>query len=1579
MKRKLLKTILITILIITLSMWDFVILGQNISIAIAESNVKNVEFNVYLNQEGETKISSEPTLTLDINVKEKGGLSDAKIKIENSNFTMQKDKVQNRYIKNIDLDSNEIELNDIVYQSNVKLEIPIQFNKKQEFEQDYFQKDISIQLEGNYKGEVVSEQRNLTINWTEDADIILNQSIKKYKKIEDIGMLLQQEVTTEVTGNTLPRERETLILQVPILEEQQPRQIYVICNGVKLTEEKVRFKENDNQLEIENSNTLSWKNQINTYQVIYIYDQTIDDINRTLELTTSSVTKLFTKEEITKQETKTVEISPMGNMISLKNSVTTEVYKGYLYAGIGETVFTEDNKIEISNKEKVDEIELTKVKEEFSDDVNTFDMSEQVIYKSTQINPEEFNRILGADGQITITDEQNNILAELNASSLSINYETEVKNIKVIMSKPIEEGEITISHTRAIKGEQTYSKEELKTFHKMLLKTRVSDGIEEEISQAEVSLKDTKTEAKLEINNTNFSTLQTNENIHFLSILKSDSLEYDLYKNPMIRIVLPVELSVDVKNVQQLNAQEELTLLEPNIYHNEKGETVIEMALQGEQLHFESAIEEGIQISITADITIDKAVPSKTSEIQMFYQNENRQGEEFNTTLPIKLNSKYGVLMINTLAGVENIDTKVTEIALGTGEESKQETQEVTIVNNYENPITNVLISGKIPKMDEEQINGETFKSTFEMKLAQAIQMGEGMEIYYSEDEENWTQTPEDFTKIKAFRVELQDNKIEPQETIKITCPLIFPENLEAKQESYTNIKLNYNYLGDNIETNSTFCLKTEGEEELIETVGTEKTDNMEIQVQGRTGGESLVEGQEVKEGQGIKYVVKIKNTSQEEIRNLKMTATQENAIFYDQKVYHDGWDSISDDENVDYTRIEENQELTQKEIMVDSIGPGEMVEMAYQFSVKEVENENNFTQGKIVITADELESKEIETLKNPILTGKLKLQMRSKYEEEYKVTTNREYPFLLDINNTSNTTQKNVMLHIPVPEGFDFYTNSLFEAENYEFIEYKDREVILKIPTIEAKETISIRLGFQINSMDTSIEYKDHSLTYYAILGEEIYVSNEMDRRIYNAESDIQAIQYGSVKDEWIENGDKVTYTCEIENRGEKEKDIDITDYLPAGAEVQKAIVQRYDMAEDTSSLLEENEIPLTTDENGQNSTYLIYNCKLGGKEKLILTIDTIIDSDKIFTQEITNSITIYTIQQRVSCNEVTYKVRGKEEIQDQEATYAIQGVAWLDGNKNGLKEENETKLPGIPVLLMNEETGEIVDTVQTNNEGTYVFTELKKGKYFVIFQYDATKYRVTEYQKMGISNDRNSDIISKTISLQGREQPIAMTGTLELMNGNLDYIDAGFILGEKFDLKLDKYISKIIIQNRKETKVQQYNQAQLAKIELAAKEVTGTSIVIEYHMKITNEGEIPGYVNEIVDYKPTDLSFSSEMNKNWYQTIEGELCSQELSNQIINPGETKIVTLTLTKNMNQDNTGTIRNTAEIKKSSNDYAIEDMDSIVGNRAPMEDDMSTAEVIISIRTGAVMIGLLLMIGMITIIGVSVYFIKKKVL
>ena len=128
-----------------------------------------------------------------------------------------------------------------------------------------------------------------------------------------------------------------------------------------------------------------------------------------------------------------------------------------------------------------------------------------------------------------------------------------------------------------------------------------------------------------------------------------------------------------------------------------------------------------------------------------------------------------------------------------------------------------------------------------------------------------------------------------------------------------------------------------------------------------------------------------------------------------------------------------------------------------------------------------------------------------------------------------------------------------------------------------------------------------------------------------------------------------------------------------------------------------------------------------------------------------------------------------------------------------------------------------------------------------------------------------------------------------------------------------------------------------------------------------------------------PSEMKFNSELNRDWYTSENGAIYNSSLANTLINPGETKEVTLTLTKKMTEDNLGLYSNTAEIYEAYNDLGIQDIDSFAGNKVSNEDDTSTADVLITVKTGEAILFVGLTISIISIIGIGAYFIKRKVL
>ncbi len=197
-----------------------------------------------------------------------------------------------------------------------------------------------------------------------------------------------------------------------------------------------------------------------------------------------------------------------------------------------------------------------------------------------------------------------------------------------------------------------------------------------------------------------------------------------------------------------------------------------------------------------------------------------------------------------------------------------------------------------------------------------------------------------------------------------------------------------------------------------------------------------------------------------------------------------------------------------------------------------------------------------------------------------------------------------------------------------------------------------------------------------------------------------------------------------------------------------------------------------------------------------------------------------------------------------------------------------------------------------------------------------------------------------------------------------------------EKFDLSLKQYLNKVTVENSQGITTYDYTNTNFAKVEIPAKYMNGSKVTFEYKIIVKNEGTISGYARKIVDYLPKDLTFSEEQNKDWYVGEDGNIYSVALIDKLLEPGDSEELTIILTKQMNNNNTGTVTNIAEIYEASNDENVEDINSIPGDKLEDQNDMSKVEVILAVRTGTIILYILLIITVITIIGIGIYKVKK---
>ena len=251
------------------------------------------------------------------------------------------------------------------------------------------------------------------------------------------------------------------------------------------------------------------------------------------------------------------------------------------------------------------------------------------------------------------------------------------------------------------------------------------------------------------------------------------------------------------------------------------------------------------------------------------------------------------------------------------------------------------------------------------------------------------------------------------------------------------------------------------------------------------------------------------------------------------------------------------------------------------------------------------------------------------------------------------------------------------------------------------------------------------------------------------------------------------------------------------------------------------------------------------------------------------------------------------------------------------------------------------------------------------------------TSYKAEGIEDSKNSKVVLNTLNIGGNEKTVANTDTIVIKDSSISNINIGLKEIKIFELKLDKTISKIIVQNSKETKTYEYNNTTTTKIELPSKYMKNTNMIIEYEIKITNIGDAEGYVKNVVDYLPSGLKFNSELNKDWY-VLNSNAYNTSLANEKILPGESKTLKIVLTKTITNENSEIVNNVAEIAESYSPSGIDSNNSKSNNKAQGESDMNSADIIIGIATGEIVINIaLITVLSLIVIASGVYLINKK--
>jgi len=1659
---------------------------------------ENVEFDVYYDGGKHTvsaDVNAEDTkLNIALNVKKAGYLKDAVVDFSDTNFKIAKTEESDN-IQAVDAENKKISFNQINNGENVTETINIALDKKDEISEDMFDRDNTIKFTGTYvnaKGEEVAVKKDIVVHtsWTAStAKAKLDYEITKYipYSANNVSKLITQgKITSYVENSVLPIKNTNIEVNAPKINNKYPEAVTVVANSTNATNGdangdnfsknnwsydsttgKITITVNNNAV----NGKIQWaKNTTDEFIVTYVYSSDVyeavkDSVTRVTYDASSSM-NLYVQSGVNKvsahvdgYEDQTKKI---GDIIEFTSDATQSVSKGYIYNNKNaedenkkETEYNTKYIANVSYADIIDEIEIKQNIDQFvtangNEQSTTVGGTNYAYDKALTISKQEFDKVLGENGEITILNEAGTTLA-------TINKDTEVKDNKMVVnlvpfntnsitiktSKPQAEGNVIFEITKALAKNIEYSTSQLKNFTQ--IKTQVTgtaknadtDIVNTE-STKNIDLTEPTQKASITTSNNRLSTIVKNENVEIKVTLENDSADDTMYSNPTIRITFPANIETLTIKDSKVYFDDELEIDEGSIksYENENGTKTLEFKLKGTQTKYNNAAAKGATIVLSTDITLNKLTPTTNTQITA----EITNGDSTVTTVStdVKYIAPSGVVTTNSMTGyngdekIEVINGESQKALIPTKAEQKEVTYTMNVINNYENTLDHVVVLGRTPFKDNKDVSTSlSLGSNITMPLASGITVTgvdtSKVTVYYSENGEattdlsnsqnGWTTSVTDYTKIKSYMIVLnEDYTMNSGDTFIFTYKATLPANLDYDQSVYEN----YGVFFNNNKTSGTI------EDKAIATKIGLTTGNIAKLDAKLTS--TIGEGASVKSGETLEYELTINNIGALDANNVKVEIKLppelsfipnegDNYTFKTIEPSLDDTDTLDqkDKENTEINGDDYNSllELANKLMQEDNkyledqyasilvldlgkINANSTTKKTLKFTAKSYENVK--VEVKASVSYDNAEPIATNTISNIIEKVSFNTQIVSKYTSRkegenysFQITLQSSQDSYSDEYGSEDNNRKNTVVTFNLPDELEYESIQLTKL-NEDTAQYDDitsttnvkvkgKKVTVNIGEVDGGRGKILTVNAKVGKLSDGVYKKDVTVTSN-VKADGTETENIKDISVTINKPGVSVAQTANIPEgTTISAGEDFVYTFTAQNLSDIYlNDVEFTDALPK--EVQFKYIE---------VIYEDGTIDNEVDINGDGSVNAKFYLLAGQK----ITINVHVAANSIDNDtDISNKAKfVHEDIGEVETNSVAHVIKHFEKTDvnvdpddNNKETRKVIGTVWIDTNKDGVKDANEQRVSGVKVLLLDNSTSNIA--ISSNNEqcitttgtdGSYMFNNVPQGKYSVIFFYDSAKYSPTTYKKSGVSEEQNSDAIDKTVNYEGKDQIAAVTEEIVLSDTNKFNIDLGIVEDAKFDLKLDKIVQAITVNNGKNTTEHVYN-SKLAKIDFESKYAKTSSMVVEYKFTITNEGGIAGYVKKLADYLPEGLKFNSELNKDWYEGKDGVIYNASLANTIINPGESKEVTLILTKNINGDNDfGLINNSAEIYETSNDYGVLDIDSTPGNKATNEDDYSTANVLTSVKTGDVVIYTTLILTVIAIVGIGLYMIKKKVL
>ena len=1538
----------------------------------------------------EADITSELNLHLSIAVKE-GNLKNVNLDLSNCNFKLK----------------DESGIDQINAGETKELYFKIVARNDDQFKLDLLNMESKIKLTGTYsndnKTEEVNKEKPVSVKWNAQELYNMDDETKKETKVLENEIItnktytidgkekrvVQVKIKSGIKNNIYPIEK-TIITVNPLEagkmeegkfvaeNELEAEKVEVAAYSTKATngkdgsinfgtveENKLGSWQYDSEsgkitITVNNSkdenNCVAWaKNAVDEFVVTYIYnEESVKNVDM-IETTVESNLKLYVDENGLNKTSSRSTNDEKHMLLELDIQAPESLSKRNIQKGES---FAEAWTLNISNTQiegdilAVSEIDKLNI-------ADSKDIKPVTHYNATYINKEDFINILGENGKIVIINmATRKKLGEITKEStienndkiLGISYSENASQIGVQISKPVKAGKLSIASRKTlnISSVEEYvskiDKIDSLTINAIAAIAGIQKAGEEELIYStgtiskQISLVSPKSNAELGINlGKDKETLPVGEEnkVDFTVTLHTSKETDKLFNNPTVQIELPeqVKEASIVENTEGISNANGLELNGITINNN-----IIEVKLTGNQGEYVDYNGQDTTITFSANLKTPELQPTTTGDIKLTVVNGE---EEAKDSEQVTFSAEKGIILANSISNYNGEEPEILAIKenskTGLLSEEKSAIAQVkgTIINNTGKDLENRVVTGNFAEA------GSTINPTLKEEIT-----AENAKVEYSVDGQTFeAYNPEKANEYKSYKMTFA--KLADKSITTFTYKIEIPANL-----------------GANKSMNSTYVIEIEDKAQKAATITLETPQKIEIEVSAKAISDTIYEEQEVT------FTVDVTNKSNVTAKNVSIESSLPEEL-----------ELVSKPENFD---IEAGKTVTKTITAKVKALPEETKQKDITTTIKAIPN------GK------EDQAKTVE-VKNVVKQALIKATIEDAYSDGAEfIYEGGQLGYKTTITNVSDETLTNVVITSKLPEGTKLDENNesyicvlndqivkvdIKEEKKENEIKYtipkleKDQQIRMEVYVIEAKGLLE---GIVEKEVTYSVLVDADQIKSYAINKKDLVIKPKLDFEVTSTNLTEKT------RNKYVKPGDVLEYIAKIKNNTNFTHTIYFETNIIKGIDLESIITnnEEIEIKRDTNynlrcDLKAGEELIITW--KGKAFRYQEEDCKLESISKYYVKTYSRDGFTEVKQQEPVTKQIDYIIKSENVPDEPDKPVDPGKPDMPTDKTYSISGTAWLDENEDGIKDEKEKLLKGILVKIkqinkdnvaeyLKDEAGEEITSI-TDNDGKYEFKELKAGKYIIEFEYNTKTYKLTPV------TNKDSVPTAPTTS----EGTTVKTDTLNVTNENIENINIGLVLNSKFDLELNKYITKVTVQNNSGTTEYNYNNEQLAKVEIKAKQMASSTVLVEYQIEVKNNGAVPGTATVIADYLPKGLKFNSEMNTNWYQGTDGNLYTEELKDIMLEPGESKQVKLILTKAMTSNSTGTFTNAAEIYEDKNDFGLVDTNSTPANKEQKENDYSTVELIISTATGSPMMYIGIIITSMLILGGGIYLINKKVI